>query len=122
MRKEELKDYRERLVRRRTEILEQLDHFEEALAYLEQSRPPEFSEEAQEEAAANSLKALDAQERRELSDIMRALDKIDDGSYGECERCSEPIGLPRLKALPMVRLCIKCQEKVEKSAPEKSRR
>lgn len=122
MRKEELKDYRERLVRRRTEILEQLDHFEEALAYLEQSRPPEFSEEAQEEAAANSLKALDAQERRELSDIMRALDKIDDGSYGECERCSEPIGLARLKALPMVRLCIKCQEKIEKSAPEKSRR
>ena len=122
MRKEELKDYRERLVQRRTEILEQLDHFEEALAYLEQSRPPEFSEEAQEEAAANSLKALDAQERRELSDIMRALDKIDDGSYGECERCSEPIGIPRLRALPMVRLCIKCQEKIEQSTSEKSRR
>lgn len=111
--KKTIEELSEKLVERRREILQQLDQFEEALAYLEQSRPHEFSEEAQEEAAANSLKALDQQERRELGDIMRALEKIEDGSYGSCELCTKPIGLNRLKALPMVRLCIDCKKKTE---------
>ena len=116
-----LEEFQANLLGRRQQILEQLDHFEEALAYLEQSRPPEFSEEAQEETAANSLKALDQQERRELSDIMRALRKIDEGTYGICERCESEIGLPRLRALPMVRLCINCQKRIEERGAGRTR-
>lgn len=108
-----LEEFREKLIERRRHILDKLDHYREDLAWLEQSRPPEFSEEAQEETAANSLKALDQQERRELTDILRALRKIDEGTYGICERCEEEIGLPRLAALPMVRYCISCQTKRE---------
>jgi DnaK suppressor protein len=108
-----IEQFREKLTQRRQRILEQLGRNEEDLAWLEQSRSPEFSEEAQEETAANSLKALDHQERRELLDIQRALNKMDDGTYGECERCGAEIGLPRLSALPMARLCIKCQTKRE---------
>jgi DnaK suppressor protein len=111
--KEEL---REQLELRRQQILQQLDQFGEALAYLEQSRPPELSEEAQEEAAANALKALDERERRELADITVALEKMDRGEFGVCERCEEPIGLPRLKALPMVRFCINCQKRLEEAS------
>lgn len=113
MDKDTLEEFREKLMERRRHILDQLGHYEEALAWLEQSRPPEFSEEAQEEAAANSLKALDEQERRELDDIQRALRKIDEGTFGACERCEGEIGLSRLRALPMVRLCIHCQSKLE---------
>ena len=46
-----IEEFRALLLERRKQILAQIEHFEEALAYLEQSRPPEFSEEAQEEAA-----------------------------------------------------------------------
>jgi DnaK suppressor protein len=113
MDKATLEEFQDKLLERRQHILDKLGHYEEDLAWLEQSRSPEFSEEAQEETAANSLKALDQQERRELADIQRALGKIDEGTYGMCERCEEEIGLPRLKALPMVRLCIRCQTRIE---------
>lgn len=113
MDKVKLEEFREKLLERRQRILDKLDNYREDLAWLEQSRPPEFSEEAQEETAANSLKALDQQERRELSEIVLALQKIEEGTYGVCERCESDIGLRRLTALPMVRLCISCQTKVE---------
>jgi DnaK suppressor protein len=113
--KDKIEELQEHLLRRRRQILEQLENFEEALAYLEQSRPPEFSEEAQEEAAASSLKALDEQERRELGDITTALEKLEAGTYGVCEICKNNIDLERLTALPMVRLCISCQKQTEEA-------
>jgi DnaK suppressor protein len=108
-----LEEFRERLVERRRQILIQLGNYAEALASLEQSRPPELSEEAQEVAAANSLQALDQRERRELAEIVKALEKMDLGTFGICERCEKEIGLARLKALPMVGNCIDCQKRIE---------
>ena len=116
IKKRVLKELRERLMARRDQLLEQLKNFEEELACLDQSHPPEFSEGAQEETAANSLVALDNQERKELADIQSALEKLDQDTYGKCERCSRRIGEPRLEALPMVRYCISCQNKIEESA------
>jgi hypothetical protein len=46
----------------------------------------------------------------EAGEIERAIEKIDSGTYGICEMCNEPIGADRLKFLPYVTLCIKCQE------------
>jgi RNA polymerase-binding transcription factor DksA len=44
-----------------------------------------------------------------LVEIDAALGRIDDGSYGTCERCAEPIPAERLEVLPMTRLCTRCQ-------------
>jgi len=52
----------------------------------------------------------------ELSEVEGALVRIDDGSYGTCSNCGEPIGWPRLNAQPTAERCIGCQEKVEKRA------
>jgi RNA polymerase-binding protein DksA len=41
-----------------------------------------------------------------LADIDDALRKIEEGSYGTCEVCGEPIGAERLSAIPWARLCI----------------
>lgn len=46
--------------------------------------------------------------------LRRALAKFDDGSYGECEDCGNPIGFSRLQARPEARLCISCQTRAEK--------
>lgn len=46
--------------------------------------------------------------------LKRALAKFDDGSYGECEECGNPIGFSRLQARPEARLCITCQTRAEK--------
>jgi len=114
MDKRELDAFKKQLEERRIEIVKQLENFNEAMSFLEESRPPEMSEEAQEEAAAISLKALDEQERRELRAISLALKKIKEGTYGICERCSKRIPSERLKALPAVHYCIACQTRIEK--------
>src|SRR5262249_61406325 len=52
-------------------------------------------------------------DRRLLREVVMALQKIEDGSFGTCERCSEPIADKRLDALPFARYCIDCQRLVE---------
>ena len=57
---------------------------------------------------------LASNERKMLYEIDEALKKIEEGSFGFCEECKNPIGKRRLKALPYGRLCLKCQEAKEK--------
>lgn len=54
------------------------------------------------------LAALRAQAEQHLVDIDAALGRLDQGTYGACERCGAPIGAARLEALPAVRLCLTC--------------
>ena len=44
-----------------------------------------------------------------LSEIDAALQRLEEGSYGICERCAKPIRWERLEVLPMSRLCTPCQ-------------
>jgi DnaK suppressor protein len=44
-----------------------------------------------------------------LSEIEAALQRLEEGSYGICEHCAEPIRWERLEVLPMSRLCTPCQ-------------
>ncbi len=52
-------------------------------------------------------------ERRLIRKIQAALQRIESGVYGICEECGEDIGVPRLKARPVTRLCINCKGKQE---------
>lgn len=49
----------------------------------------------------------------QLAHVRSALDRIEDGSFGECLQCSKTIGLKRLEAVPWTPYCIECQEKIE---------
>jgi len=49
-----------------------------------------------------------------LKKIEKALARIDDGSFGICERCEEDISIKRLEARPVTTLCIRCKEEQEK--------
>ncbi len=55
---------------------------------------------AQVDAARN----LDAKRR----DVERALEKLDEGTYGTCDRCGVPISPERLEAIPSAVLCVAC--------------
>jgi DnaK suppressor protein len=59
-------------------------------------------------------KKLTQRNKAMLSRIHIALDKIENGYFGECEECSEEILEARLKAVPDCRLCINCAEQEEK--------
>jgi len=53
------------------------------------------------------MAALD-RARVRLADLDLALDRLDRGTYGDCERCGRPIGAARLAARPTARTCIEC--------------
>lgn len=48
-----------------------------------------------------------------LREINETLKKIDEDTYGACEKCSVPIDVRRLKVLPVARFCVDCAEKVK---------
>ena len=48
-----------------------------------------------------------------LEEIVKALTRIERGTYGICLSCEDEIGIERLKASPVTRLCIACQRKTE---------
>lgn len=58
--------------------------------------------------------SLAASHREILGQTERALARIDDGTYGICERCGNPIGKARLKAFPRATLCMTCKEREER--------
>ena len=52
---------------------------------------------------------LVSSEQEILYQIDDALKRLDDGSYGICQQCNQPILMSRLKAVPYASLCISCQ-------------
>ena len=53
-------------------------------------------------------------QKQELKEIEEALKKIEEGRYGICEMCDEPISEERLKIKPHAKYCIICREIIEK--------
>ena len=60
--------------------------------------------------------SLTENDRARLAQIDEALERIENGEYGNCEECGEKIAKQRLKALPWALLCINCQEEKEQLA------
>jgi DnaK suppressor protein len=58
--------------------------------------------------------ALTQNARELLTQIERALARIEDGSYGVCESCGEAIGKARLQAFPRAVLCVSCKQREER--------
>jgi RNA polymerase-binding transcription factor DksA len=65
-----------------------------------------FADSGQVAAEQGENKVLAAQLRAELDDVERALAKLDEGTYGRCETCGDPIAPARLEAMPATRFCI----------------
>ena len=111
---ERLRDYfRNKLLSWREEILrearETLQHLQD-----ESQNHPDFADRASSETdRASELRARDRQ-RKLISKIDAALQRIDDGTYGYCEETGEPISLKRLDARPIATLSIEAQERHER--------
>lgn len=105
--------FRSKLVAWKNEILrearETLDHLAE-----ESANHPDLADRASSETdRAIELRARDRQ-RKLISKIDAALQRIDEGTYGYCEETGEPISLKRLDARPIATLSIEAQERHER--------
>ena len=58
---------------------------------------------------------LRGREKTFLAKINKALEKISNGTFGQCEECGEDISVKRLKARPEATLCIRCKEEQERA-------
>ena len=63
---------------------------------------------------AERLTAISDDLRDVLAQVNAALDRMDDGTYGICQRCGRPINEERLEAFPYVAFCIDCQTLIER--------
>src|SRR5262249_13746536 len=75
---------------------------------------PDLTDRAALEAERAIELRTRARERRLISKIDEALDRIDHGTYGFCEETDEPIGIRRLEARPIATLSIEAQERHER--------
>ncbi len=75
----------------------------------------EQADEASAVAEYDRNQAMLENDRALERKIEAALERLDAGKYGICERCGQPINPRRLEALPYVTLCVDCQEIVERA-------
>jgi len=68
---------------------------------------------ATEEEARSRQQRIRGRENRLIVKIKKRLQAIEEGTYGICEDCEEPIAIARLKARPVASYCIDCKTKQE---------
>ena len=68
-------------------------------------------EEATESFELERRLALEKRVRDQLADVEHALTKFEQGTYGTCDSCGQPIDPARLDALPQASLCLSCKAK-----------
>ena len=101
----DLDQARQRLEAQLTDLEDRLSRIERDLA-----EPPEAdsSERAVQMEDDDALEGQALVISNQISSVRRALERIDDGSYGECVRCGNEIAEGRLQARPEAALCIEC--------------
>jgi DnaK suppressor protein len=109
-----MKEYfRQKLLAWRSELLRESD---ETLAHLQEGglQEPDIADRASAETdRALELRTRD-RERKLISKIDAALQRVVDGTYGYCEETGEPITIRRLEARPIATLSIEAQERHER--------
>jgi len=77
-------------------------------------------EEATESFELEKRLALEKRIRDQLVEVAHALHKFEQGTYGMCDICGQPIDPARLEALPQATLCLNCKTQQAKNAKGKS--
>ena len=111
-------EMKKRLEAKRMDLREQIGDLTEAhpnpVDPIEASEgPQEFEETAVDFLETQQEQAIDVNERALLTEVEDALKRIEDGTYGNCVVCGQPIPEKRLEAIPWASRCVKDQEELE---------
>ena len=112
--KKELKKFQELLDEKKKQLLDRARQMLSEGMALDTNDLPDEMDLASSEYIQSFEFRLRGREKSLLSKLDLALKKIEDGSFGVCEICDEPIGKKRLEARPETSLCIKCKEDQER--------
>jgi DnaK suppressor protein len=114
MNKVQLKKFKSLLTEKRDEIVKKAKQTLEEDMTLDANDLPDEMDLASSEYLQSFTFRLRGREKTFLDKINKALAKIEDGSFGVCEECSEEISIKRLEARPETTLCIRCKEDQER--------
>ena len=112
MKPTDLQAFRERLGKMREDLLNESDDTVNEMRE-ENNLYPDPSDRASMETENINLLRIRDRERKLLSKVDEALDRMEQGSFGLCEECGEEIDLERLKIRPVTTFCIRCKETLE---------
>src|SRR5499426_1494947 len=118
LKKKDLKRFRDILLSKKKEILRNAKRTLNEDMTLDADDMPDEMDLASSEYLQSFTFRLRGREKTFLKKIDHALAKIDEGTFGICEECEEPISPKRLEARPETTLCIRCkedQERIEKA-------
>src|SRR2546425_8646021 len=110
MDKRKAKTYRDKLLARRESLVGQV----QAAEAYSRERDAEATQDPADMAAnaytKELLMSMSTNDRQLLDSIDAALERIENGGYGKCVHCGEPIQEKRLEAVPWARHCLRCQD------------
>ena len=114
--KQQIHNFKERLIELRKEITVSMK--DTAKAAIEPDESKGYSQHQADEGTDDFVKNINlevtSKERDLLRQIDRALEKIEEGTYGVCDLTGEEISLKRLEAIPYATMTVKAQEQFEK--------
>jgi len=111
LKEKKIQEIKKRLISQKEALLSEA---EEALNELPgQTIFPDLGDQASAETDRNFMLRLRGREQRLLKKIENALDRIEQGIFGICEKCGEAIDLRRLVARPVTSMCIDCKTQQE---------
>lgn len=114
LKKKDLKRFKELLIEKKEEILKNAKRTLNEDMTLDADDLPDEMDLASSEYLQSFTFRLRGREKTFLKKIDYALAKIEEGTFGICEECEEPISIKRLEARPETTLCIRCKEDQER--------
>ena len=112
MKKKDIEFFRDLLNQRLKDLLTQADDTVSGMTDQRENFP-DPTDRASLEADRNFMLRIRDRENKLIKKIKKALDRIENGSFGICEICGEDISIERLKARPVTTQCIDCKTKEE---------
>jgi DnaK suppressor protein len=114
MDKKKIELYKKRLLAKREELEQVVSRVEKDGRIADEETPQDVVDKATNSYTKEFLFSQSNNERFVLQLVLEALQRIEEGSFGECLHCGGEIQQKRLEAVPWARHCIPCQEKQEK--------
>ena len=113
MKKKDIQFFRNILQRELSDLTVKADIAVGELIDADTTNQADMLDRATEDLARNQRLRFQDRERRLIAKINNCLQTIEDGTYGICGDCEEPIGIARLKARPVTSFCIACKTRQE---------
>jgi DnaK suppressor protein len=114
MDKKQVQQFKKRLETRHQELRRSVARTQEDGRTVEDAGAADASDRAASSYTKDFLFHQSTGERKLLDAVEDALQRIHDGSFGQCVSCGNEINLRRLEAVPWTQHCIACQRKMER--------